>query len=112
WVRALRPAPGAAGRGGAGQPPPAPRAGGRLSGPPRPPDPDWLARVDALRDILTSGGRTLAQGALAWLWARSPRTVPIPGFRSVAQAEENAGAIARGPLTAAQLAEADRVLGR
>ncbi|MER5829186.1 aldo/keto reductase, partial [Streptomyces mirabilis] len=69
-------------------------------------------RVDALRDILTSGGRTLAQGALAWLWARSPRTVPIPGFRSVAQAEENAGAIARGPLTAAQLAEADRVLGR
>ncbi|WP_371647568.1 aldo/keto reductase [Streptomyces mirabilis] len=75
-------------------------------------DPDWLARVDALRDILTSGGRTLAQGALAWLWARSPRTVPIPGFRSVAQAEENAGAIARGPLTAAQLAEADRVLGR
>jgi aryl-alcohol dehydrogenase-like predicted oxidoreductase len=75
-------------------------------------DPDWIARVDALKDILTSGGRTLAQGALAWIWARSPRTIPIPGFRSVAQAEENAGAIAKGPLTAGQLAEADRVLGR
>ncbi|MFE1290723.1 aldo/keto reductase [Streptomyces sp. NPDC058751] len=75
-------------------------------------DPEWLARVDALREILTSGGRTLAQGALAWLWARSPRTVPIPGFRSVAQAEENAGAIAKGPLTAAQLTEVDGVLGR
>ncbi|MGD1217721.1 aldo/keto reductase [Streptomyces krungchingensis] len=75
-------------------------------------DPEWLARVDALREILTSGGRTLAQGALAWLWARSPRTVPIPGFRSVAQAEENAGAIAKGPLTAGQLAEVDRLLGR
>ncbi|MFD5632325.1 aldo/keto reductase [Streptomyces sp. NPDC127072] len=75
-------------------------------------DPDWLARVDALRSILTSNGRTLAQGALAWLWARSPRTVPIPGFRSVAQAEENAGAIAEGPLTAGQLTEVDRVLGR
>ncbi|WP_406329419.1 aldo/keto reductase [Streptomyces sp. NBC_00203] len=75
-------------------------------------DPDWLARVDALKEILTSGGRTLAQGALAWLWARSPRTVPIPGFRSVAQAEENAGAIAEGPLTAAQLTEVDHVLGR
>ncbi|MFB7242626.1 aldo/keto reductase [Streptomyces populi] len=75
-------------------------------------DPEWLARVDALEEILTSGGRTLAQGALAWLWARSPRTVPIPGFRSVAQAEENAGAIARGPLTAAQLTEVDGVLGR
>ncbi|MFJ2826368.1 aldo/keto reductase [Streptomyces sp. NPDC087263] len=75
-------------------------------------DPDWLARVDALRDILTSNGRTLAQGALAWIWARSPRTVPIPGFRSVAQVEENAGAIAEGPLTAEQLTEVDRVLGR
>ncbi|MFD3926422.1 aldo/keto reductase [Streptomyces sp. NPDC058614] len=75
-------------------------------------DQERLARVDALRDILTSNGRTLAQGALAWLWARSPRTVPIPGFRSVAQAEENAGAIAEGPLTAEQLTEVDRVLGR
>jgi aryl-alcohol dehydrogenase-like predicted oxidoreductase len=75
-------------------------------------DPAWVDRVEALREILTSGGRTLAQGALAWLWARSPRTVPIPGFRSVAQAEENAGALAKGPLTADQLAEVDRVLGR
>ncbi|MET9844288.1 aldo/keto reductase [Streptomyces ossamyceticus] len=75
-------------------------------------DPEWVDRVEALREILTSGGRTLAQGALAWLWARSPRTVPIPGFRSVAQAEENAGALAKGPLTADQLAEVDRVLGR
>ncbi|MEU8790322.1 aldo/keto reductase [Streptomyces sp. NPDC048643] len=75
-------------------------------------DPAWLTRVDALKEILTGGGRTLAQGALGWLWARSPRTVPIPGFRSVAQAEENAGAIARGPLTAAQMAEVDQVLGR
>ncbi|MFE9447899.1 aldo/keto reductase [Streptomyces sp. NPDC006739] len=75
-------------------------------------DPEWVARVDALREILTSGGRTLAQGALAWLWARSPRTVPIPGFRSVEQAEQNAGAIGKGPLSAGQLAEVDRILGR
>ncbi|WP_221334229.1 MULTISPECIES: aldo/keto reductase [Streptomyces] len=75
-------------------------------------DPRWLARIDAVREVLTSGGRTLAQGALAWLWARSPRTVPIPGFRTVAQAEENAGAMAKGPLTAAQLAEIDRLLDR
>lgn len=74
-------------------------------------DPEWLARVDALRSVLTGDGRTPAQGALAWLWARS-RTVPIPGFRSVAQAEQNAGAIAKGPLTAGQPAEADRILGR
>ncbi|MER5833216.1 aldo/keto reductase [Streptomyces sp. NPDC002130] len=75
-------------------------------------DPEWLARVDALRDVLTSEGRTPAQGALAWLWARSARTVPIPGFRSVAQAEENAGALEKGALTDAQVAEVDRLLGR
>ncbi|GAA3788527.1 aldo/keto reductase [Streptomyces coacervatus] len=75
-------------------------------------DEEWLARVEALRSILTSDGRTLAQGALAWLWARSPRAIPIPGFRSVEQAEQNAGAIAKGPLTAGQLAEIDRILGR
>lgn len=75
-------------------------------------DPEWVQRVDALKDILTSGGRTLAQGALAWIWARSPRTVPIPGFRTVAQAEQNAGALAQVPLTAAQLAEIDGILGR
>ncbi len=69
------------------------------------PTPEWEARVGAVRDILTSDGRTLAQGALGWIWARSPRTVPIPGFRTVAQAEENAGALTHGPLRAAQLDE-------
>ncbi|MFI6697058.1 aldo/keto reductase [Streptomyces sp. NPDC050433] len=67
--------------------------------------PEWVARVDAVRSVLTSDGRTLAQGALAWLWARSELTVPIPGFRSVAQVEENAGAREFGPLSPAQLQE-------
>ena len=62
------------------------------------PDPEYLARVDAIREILASGGRTVTQGALAWLWARSPRTIPIPGFKTVRQAEENARAMAYGPL--------------
>ncbi|MEW1721248.1 aldo/keto reductase [Streptomyces sp. NPDC093109] len=71
----------------------------------------WKARVDAVRDVLTADGRTLTQGALAWLWARSPRTVPIPGFRTVAQAEENAGALQHGPLSEAQLSEIAGLLG-
>jgi aryl-alcohol dehydrogenase-like predicted oxidoreductase len=74
------------------------------------PNPQWLARIAAVRDVLTSGGRTLAQGALAWIWARSPVTVPIPGVRTVAQAESNAAALQYGPLTAQQVAEIDRVL--
>lgn len=72
--------------------------------------PGWLPRIEAIRDVLTSGGRTVAQGALAWIWARSPHTVPIPGFRTEAQAAQNAGALAAGPLTAEQLAEIDGLL--
>lgn len=69
-------------------------------------------QLEALRAILTSNGRTLAQGALAWIWARSPVTVPIPGIRTVGQLEENAAALQFGPLTPAQMAEIDHVLGR
>jgi len=28
-------------------------------------------------------GRTMAQGALAWFWAPSDRTIPIPGFKKM-----------------------------
>ena len=44
-----------------------------------------LGRLESIREILTTGGRSLAQGALGWLWARSPAFVPIPGFKSVEQ---------------------------
>jgi aryl-alcohol dehydrogenase-like predicted oxidoreductase len=74
--------------------------------------PEWLGRIDAVREVLTSGGRTLAQGALAWLWGRSPAAIPIPGFRTVAQVEENAGALSHGPLSPAQVEEVQRLLGR
>ncbi len=72
----------------------------------------WLDSLAAIREILTSEGRTLAQGALAWIWGRSPNTVPIPGFRTVTQVQENAKAMDFGPLTPAQMAEVDRILGR
>jgi aryl-alcohol dehydrogenase-like predicted oxidoreductase len=76
------------------------------------PNPDWLKRLEAIRDILTSNGRTLAQGALAWLWARSPQTLPIPGFKTLAQVEDNAGAMQFGALTVEQMAEIDEILAR
>ncbi|HEX3814210.1 MAG TPA: aldo/keto reductase [Mycobacteriales bacterium] len=69
-----------------------------------------LDALDGIRDTLTSGGRTLAQGALGWLLARSPAFIPIPGIRTVAQAKDNAGAIAHGPLDAAQLADIEKSL--
>ena len=71
-----------------------------------------LEQVEALREVLSQGGRTLAQGALGWIWARSERTVPIPGARTVNQIEENAGAMDFGPLTPAQMQEIDHILER
>ena len=73
---------------------------------------EWLEALEALRESLTVGGRTLVQGALGWIWARSPVTMPIPGFKTVAQAEENAGALAHGPLPAASMREIDELVVR
>lgn len=69
-----------------------------------------LAKLDALREVLTRDGRTMAQAALGWLWAHSERLIPIPGFKSVRQVEDNAGALHAGPLSSEQMAEIDTLL--
>jgi Predicted oxidoreductases (related to aryl-alcohol dehydrogenases) len=74
------------------------------------PIPEFLDRLDAVREILQSDGRTLVQGALAWLWARSPQAIPIPGFKTVAQVEENCSAMRFGLLTQDQMNEIERLL--
>ncbi len=76
------------------------------------PTQEWLDKLAAIREVLSSNGRSLSQGALAWIWARSPRTIPIPGFKTVAQVEENCKAMEFGPLTPAQMQEIDQLLGR
>ena len=76
------------------------------------PQPDLLDALAAIREALTENGRTLVQGALAWIWARAGNTIPIPGFKSVAQAEENARTLEHGPLSAAGMREIDRLLRR
>jgi aryl-alcohol dehydrogenase-like predicted oxidoreductase len=62
-----------------------------------------LDALDKIRSILTEDGRTLAQGALGWLLAKSPAFIPIPGIRTVAQAQDNAGVLAAGPLSDDQM---------
>lgn len=74
--------------------------------------PEWSARLDAVREIVTVGGRTLAQGALGWIWARDDRTFAIPGARTVAQLEENVRALEHGPLPPDSMAEIERILDR
>lgn len=74
------------------------------------PDDGYLARREAVREVLTADGRTLAQGALAWVWARSPICVPIPGCTTVAEVEEDVAALRRGPLGAEQCAAVEALL--
>lgn len=74
------------------------------------PTSESLKKLDDVRDILTSNGRTPAQGALAWIWARSEKTIPIPGFKTVRQVEENAGAVEFGPLTGGEMKEIEKIL--
>ena len=71
-----------------------------------------LARLEAIRQVLTQGQRTLAQGALGWIWARHERTIPIPGFKTVAQVEDNVGALTPGPLSGEQMGQIEILLGR
>jgi len=78
-------------------------------------DPEIVKRlqiVDEIHDILTSNGRTMAQGALAYIWALDERMVPIPGFKSVQQVKDNAGAMELGPLTKAQMNEIQTIVGK
>jgi aryl-alcohol dehydrogenase-like predicted oxidoreductase len=63
-----------------------------------------MAVVDLLKRLAARIGATPAQVALAWLLARKPWIVPIPGTRSVERLEENIGAVSV-TLTGADLRE-------
>ncbi|MCV6968489.1 aldo/keto reductase [Mycobacterium bohemicum] len=67
-----------------------------------------LKSADELREISADLGATPAQVALAWLLAKGPDVVPIPGTKRVARLEENVGADAL-ELSADQLARLDRL---
>jgi aryl-alcohol dehydrogenase-like predicted oxidoreductase len=67
-----------------------------------------LSSADELRDISVDIGATPAQVALAWLLAKGPDIVPIPGTKRVARLEENVGADSV-ELTPEQLARLDQL---
>ena len=69
-----------------------------------------LEAVEALREPLTSKGRTMAQGALAYIWAIDPRMIPIPGFKTVEQVQQNAGAMEFGRLGQAEVRQVQSIV--
>ncbi len=74
------------------------------------PAPELLEKFTAIREILTSQGRSTVQGALAWLWGKSDITIPIPGFRTPEQILESAEAMSFGPLDPDQTHEVDQLM--
>jgi len=76
------------------------------------PEKECLRRVESVREIMTAGGRTMSQAAIGWLWAKREAAIPIPGFKTVAQAEENAKALELGPLGEDQMKQIDDVLSQ
>jgi len=58
------------------------------------------------------GKGTPAQIALAWIWTRSERTIPIPGFKTVAQVKENIQAMEFGLLSKEQMRKIDELFER
>lgn len=71
-------------------------------------------RIEAVRKIFVDAGeiRTQAQIALAWIWTRSERTIPIPGFKTAAQVKENIQAMDFGLLSNEQMRKIDEVFER
>ncbi|MFJ5265046.1 aldo/keto reductase [Streptomyces sp. NPDC088387] len=65
-----------------------------------------LAAVETVRDIAKSHGAAVGQVALAWLLAKAPDVVPIPGTLHVSRLEENSGA-GKVTLTAEEVARLD-----
>ena len=57
-----------------------------------------LACAQQIEPYLTTDGRSCTQGALGWIWARSPLTIPLPGFRNMEQLQELVQAQQFGPL--------------
>ncbi len=68
-----------------------------------------LKLVHSVTDMAAELQRTPAQVALAWLLARGPEILPIPGTRRIARLEENTAAAAL-PLTPAQVARLDAAM--
>lgn len=65
--------------------------------------------VDALKELFANDGRSLAQVALCYLLAKHERVVPIPGFKTVKQVEDNAKAMELGPLSNKHVKQVDEI---
>lgn len=76
------------------------------------PNEEFLERLGRIKDILTSDGRTLAQGCISWILGLGTHCIAIPGFKKVGQVKENIRAAEFGALSENQMRRIDELLGR
>jgi len=69
------------------------------------------ALVEAIQAFAAKKSATAAQIALAWLLARKPWIVPIPGTTKLERVEENVGAVSLD-LTAEDVEELDSITAK
>jgi len=74
------------------------------------PNPQYIDRLNSVKELLHSNGRSTVQGALGWLWGKNPRNIPVPGARTAKQVEGLAGALAFGPLPQDVVTQIDTLL--
>ena len=67
-------------------------------------DPQYLELAKSLNEIAAARGQSLAQLALTWVLRHPQVTSALIGASSVAQLENNFGALDSPPLTADELA--------
>jgi aryl-alcohol dehydrogenase-like predicted oxidoreductase len=65
--------------------------------------------VEQLKELFVNDGRSLAQAALGYLLAKHDRIIPIPGFKTVEQVEDNAKAMELGPLSKKIMKQIDNI---
>lgn len=75
-------------------------------------NPAFLTKFNAIRELLTTDGRSLVQGAIGWLWAKGDMNIPIPGARNVEHIEGIAGALSFGALPNDVVIEIESLIGR
>ncbi len=69
-----------------------------------------LDQLAKLREVLTSEGHTLPQAALAWLLKRGENIVPIPGFKTLKQVQDNIAVLEKGPLSDGQMDAIEQII--
>lgn len=75
-------------------------------------NPAFMQTLDAIRDLLTTDGRTLVQGALGWIWGQANSNIPIPGARTEDQIIGITEALSFGALPVSIMNEIEVLVDR